>query len=217
MNERAIIKANIKASDIDIGRDSQITGSLESGNVLIRERAKVDGNVNATGRVDNYGTITGYVNSPIINDGSGGIQGQTCDYNENIGPCVFGASALGYWRMNQLAWSGANNEVIDSSSNAFHGRAIGAANTAITAPARVGNPGTCRYGVFNGSNRFEVANNSIINNASSVSVGVWVKAQASQQSNESYQTLVIYGSGPTQGSNGRFEFYRRTADGRLYF
>lgn len=52
--------------------------------------------------------------------------------------------------MEQQSWSGTPREVLDTSGRGLHGTAEGSTNTAVTSPALPGNPGTCRYGEFNG-------------------------------------------------------------------
>ena len=52
--------------------------------------------------------------------------------------------------MEQPSWSGTPGEVLDTSGRGFHGAAEGSTNTAVTGPALPGNPGTCRYGEFDG-------------------------------------------------------------------
>lgn len=62
------------------------------------------------------------------------------------------STMLTYFAMDELAWSGAANEVIDGSGNLNHGRSIGvggaAPTTSAASPAIAGSPGTCRYGEF---------------------------------------------------------------------
>lgn len=62
------------------------------------------------------------------------------------------------WRLDELTWSGAADEVIDNSGNNLHGRArdpygatVELPQTSLTLPTIVGSPGTCRYGDFKGS------------------------------------------------------------------
>jgi uncharacterized protein DUF6701/concanavalin A-like lectin/glucanase superfamily protein len=63
------------------------------------------------------------------------------------------AGLIGEWRFDELFWNGTNNEVIDSSGNALHLTAFSAATDGVN-PAIAGDPGTCSYGVFNGSVSF---------------------------------------------------------------
>ncbi|MDP2170312.1 MAG: LamG domain-containing protein [Rhodocyclaceae bacterium] len=71
--------------------------------------------------------------------------------------------ALAYYAMNESSWNGTANEVADSSGNAttYPGTAASLnatkPSTASATPAIAGNPGTCRYGVFNRTNKDYVA------------------------------------------------------------
>lgn len=97
------IIGDIDATNVNLGQNNLIEGDIDAVNVNINgSNTVVDGNVNATGTVNNNGTITGYVNADTINDNSGGIQGDACDFNGNEGPCGSGNNFLYY----QLVHSG---------------------------------------------------------------------------------------------------------------
>ncbi|MCW8887237.1 MAG: hypothetical protein OQK12_18570, partial [Motiliproteus sp.] len=55
---------------------------------------------------------------------------------------------VGEWRMDETTWSGVSDEVVDNSGNGNHAIAVNGATTLGTDPVVAGNPGTCRYGVF---------------------------------------------------------------------
>ena len=57
-------------------------------------------------------------------------------------------SPLAQYRMDQANWNGTAGEVLDSSGNGNHAQAFNGASTDGVTPAIAGNPGTCRYGVF---------------------------------------------------------------------
>ena len=63
------------------------------------------------------------------------------------------AGLIGEWRFDELFWNGTNSEVIDASGNDLHLTAFSALTESID-PAIPGDPGTCSYGVFNGSVSF---------------------------------------------------------------
>jgi hypothetical protein len=63
------------------------------------------------------------------------------------------AGLIGEWRFDELFWNGSNSEVLDSSGNDLHLTAFSAL-TDNSDPAIPGDPGTCSYGVFNGSVSF---------------------------------------------------------------
>lgn len=63
------------------------------------------------------------------------------------------AGLIGEWRFDELFWNGSNSEVIDASGNDLHLTAFSAL-TGGSDPAIPGDPGTCSYGIFNGSVSF---------------------------------------------------------------
>ncbi len=78
------------------------------------------------------------------------------------------------WRMEQGSWSGTANEVVDGGASGYHGRGVNGATTAVASPALAGDPGTCRYGVFDGSNDY-VELSSFPNLTGSFSINAWVR------------------------------------------
>lgn len=63
-------------------------------------------------------------------------------------------AALLELRMDESAWNGTSGEVTDSSGNGFDGTARNGAQTDETSPAVSGDPGTCGYGTFDGSDDY---------------------------------------------------------------
>lgn len=78
------------------------------------------------------------------------------------------------------SWLGNPNEVIDSSANGLNGRAIRYNGNFPTpgnlSPAIAGDPGTCRYGIFNGTNsgHLRVEDNSLLDFQNQLTVGAWI-------------------------------------------
>lgn len=206
---------------------SQVTGNIASGeDVTLQREVTVDGNVNSPGTVyvPDSSRVTGYVNAPEIID-EDNVQGETCDINDNIGPCSGSPGTptiepIGYWYFDELNWNGNTGEVVDQSGNSYNGQALRNASTSGFSPAIDADLGTCRYGKFSGDNVVQVPNATEITQADSISIAFWFKGDASlQNQSESYQTLLIVGDGPTESSAGRFEVYRQdTSDGGgIYF
>ena len=76
----------------------------------------------------------------------------TIDYTLPVTP----PSPIAEYRMDESSWSGTANEAINSVSGAYNGTAAGLTTkptTSSASPAIAGSPGTCRYGVFNRSNK----------------------------------------------------------------
>ncbi|GAB1259530.1 DUF6701 domain-containing protein [Aurantivibrio plasticivorans] len=55
-----------------------------------------------------------------------------------------------FWRMEESLWDGTAGEVADTSGNGNVGTAVGGVTTSSASSAVAGNPGTCRYGSFDG-------------------------------------------------------------------
>lgn len=226
-NEVALTGNIDSAGAVSMDFLSQITGSIVAGDdVTLQREVTVDGNINSpeTVLVPNSSKVTGYVNASNIMDEQN-VEGQTCDINNNIGPCsdapvTPNVEPIGYWYFDELNWTGSTDEVVDQSGNNYNGQALRNASTSGFAPAIDADLGTCRYGKFNGDNAVRIPNATRITQAKSISVAFWFKGDASlQNDSESYQTLLVAGSGTTESSAGRFEVYRQDASdgGGLYF
>jgi MSHA biogenesis protein MshQ len=61
---------------------------------------------------------------------------------------------LSYHAMDEPSWAGAAGEVVDSGSDGYSGTAVNGPTTASSLPAIAGDPGTCGYGVFDGSDDY---------------------------------------------------------------
>jgi hypothetical protein len=95
---------------------------------------------------------------------------------------------LGYWRMDEAIWSGAPNEVVDSSGYGYHGTASGGANTTDGKLRRAGS--------FDGKSWVEVPTYGSI--STGMTVMAWVKLSATGKfqfvvSNEGYGTISVPG------------------------
>ena len=90
--------------------------------------------------------------------------GQFEAYHENI----WTKDIAGYWKMNEASWPGNENEVVDSSGNANHGRSYGDANTSST--------NVCRnIGTFDGSGDYiEVSDASSLDLTSALTIEAWI-------------------------------------------
>lgn len=227
----AEINANIKADEkVDIKKDVEFNGNIESDDeIKVDKNVEINGNINAKGdvKLGKDTEVNGYVNAPNYDDlGSGTVNGETCDQNDNEGACGgtgngTQSNIVGDWHFDEQQWQGSENEVVDSSGNDYDGEALRDARTKGFFSAIPGAIGTCRYGSFNGANQVQIPRISALSSSNSVSVSLWFKGGSQRQdpndNDEDYQTLLILGEGPTLGSNGRFEVYRRTNGGGLNF
>lgn len=75
----------------------------------------------------------------------------------------------------QAEWTNAAGQAIDSGPFGLHGTPFGDADTADTSAAAPGDPGTCRYGVFDGDNEYvEVADNAALDITAELTVAAWI-------------------------------------------
>lgn len=90
------IVGNIDAQNVNLAQNVLVEGNISSHNVNINgSNTVVDGNINATGTVNNNGTVTGYVNADTINDNSNGIDDDLeCDIDTPEGPNTGGCSGV---------------------------------------------------------------------------------------------------------------------------
>lgn len=90
------------------------------------------------------------------------------------------------YRMEQADLSGTAGEILDTSGNDNHATPLGGLQTSNENPALAGNPGTCRYGDFDGSNdqiRDSSAGN-YLNGLEAITVMAWVYNAASLSGND---------------------------------
>lgn len=103
------------------------------------------------------------------------------------------------YRMEQAVLDGTAGEVLDTSGNGNHATSFGDMSTAMEGPAKAGNPGTCRYGEFDGENdRITDADaGDYLNGLEAVTVMAWV-----------------YNTAPLDGKNDRGIFFTNDPRGR---
>jgi MSHA biogenesis protein MshQ len=103
----------------------------------------------------------------------GEISQATIDKNRTQpSPCY---TPIAEYRFDELSWNGSAEEVIDSSNSNFHGLAVNGTNTANIAPAIAGEPGTCRYGQFDGVDDY-LAVSDIPNLTNNFTISAWIKS-----------------------------------------
>jgi len=122
---------------------------------------------------------------------------------------------LAEYRMEEPEWSGAAGEVTDSTGNGFNGTMQNAgADTSITnpGPALPSDPGTCRYGAFDGNSYIEIADFPDLED--SFSITGWFRTRdrtevgqrifADDETNNNGYAVSLGDGGP-----GRIRFYHR--------
>ena len=147
----------------------------------------------------------------------------TLTYSDNLGTSsasvpltISWPAALATYSMDEASWSGAVGEVLDSSGS-YSGRAMNSASTTDVSRAIPGNPGTCRYGVFDNSPAITqgyVALPSFPNLTTDFTVTAWIRTS---NNTVGAQRILIddesntggYGMSLGEGGTGVLRFYAR--------
>ncbi|MCP5162537.1 MAG: hypothetical protein H6999_02390 [Hahellaceae bacterium] len=83
-------------------------------------------------------------------------------------------TAVAEWRFEEF-WKGSSGEVVDQTIHGLNGTARNGAATSVGTPARAGDPGTCRYGTFDGANQYvEVSDNTKLDLSNELTLTAWI-------------------------------------------
>ncbi len=106
------------------------------------------------------------------------------------------------YRMEQTSLSGTAGEILDTSGNSRHGTSFGGLETSIESPAIPGNPGTCLYGDFGGSNDriIDADAGNYLNGLEAITVMAWVYNTASLSGND---RGIFFTDDPSGGRDNR--------------
>jgi MSHA biogenesis protein MshQ len=86
------------------------------------------------------------------------------------------ASAIAHYKFDETGYVGDAGEVIDETGN-FNAQAFNGATTGMGAAALVGNPGTCGYAAFDGSDDYIELPSSFENLTSSFTITAWINPE----------------------------------------
>ncbi|MDO8789355.1 MAG: LamG domain-containing protein [Sulfuritalea sp.] len=123
---------------------------------------------------------------------------------------------LADYRMDEALWTGSANEVADSSGNANHAQALNSASTTDGSRAIAGNPGTCRYGVFDNGGTITqgYVQTPLPNLTTDFTIAAWIRSTNNAIAG---QRILIddnnnttgYGFSLGDGAAGRLRFFSR--------
>jgi MSHA biogenesis protein MshQ len=160
------------------GQSSSITGAAvtyaaggDGGDYGSGGGSRRDGQDGAVNTGNGGEGASGANGGPAVAGGSGGSGIVVVRYSPPSG----GTTPVGEWRMDEQAWNGTSGEVADSSGNGNDGTAQGGATTAGASPARSGDPGTCRYGTFDGNDDYVSVGNLSDTLAGTATLTFWIR------------------------------------------
>ena len=90
----------------------------------------------------------------------------------------------GKWQFEEGFWNGSSSEVLDTSGGGHNGTAVGFSgganpSTQYSSPAVSGDPGTCRYGVFDGVDDYIEVGSSFEEKQQSFTITAWINPENS--------------------------------------
>ena len=123
------------------------------------------------------------------------------------------AQLIANFQMDESSWNGTNAEVADQTGS-YNAVAVNGAFTGSSAPAITGDPGTCGYGNFDGSNDYIELPNAFENLQDSFSVTAWINPSNVDSGSRIFiddENNSHRGFGFSLGDpgNGRLRFYSR--------
>lgn len=188
------------------------TGNVNTANATVQSTLKIGGVTVSSGYrfkglLDNFKIYTGEITQSQV----------TSDMSES-NTCSGGGSATLTLHMDESSWNGTSSEVLDSSGNNLSGTALNEATTDQINPAISGNPGSCNFGTFNGTNQKVSIPYSNILNPDNFTVSFWAKVEGGSGTWRSPITSRRQNSGSTirqgfnvyAGTNNRWQFWTGT-------
>ncbi|WP_448553201.1 DUF6701 domain-containing protein [Thalassotalea montiporae] len=120
---------------------------------------------------------------------------------------------LANYRMDEQSWNGISGEVADQTGN-FSATAINGAVTSELLPALAGDPGTCRYGSFDGVNDYVELPSNFDNLQGSFTITAWINPSNLDRGSRIFiddenNSDRGYGFSLGDPGNGRLRFYSR--------
>jgi hypothetical protein len=108
-----------------------------------------------------------------------GGSGPNYDYWHIDDVCLSAPADPTLFSFEETSWTGAADEIEDSGSTGLTGTASGGANNANATPAIAANPGTCRYGDFDGNDdHVVIADNPALDIGDALTVGAWINMRS---------------------------------------
>ncbi len=139
---------------------------------------------------------------------------QLAGKNYDGSPRVCLDSPLTEWRFDEFSWSGASGEVVDSQGT-VNATAVNGANTGGATPAIAGDPGTCRYGTFDGTDDY-VDLSGMPKLTGSFTITTWIYANETGNNQRIFvddqNNSNGFGLSLGDGGNGQLRFFSRSVN-----
>lgn len=125
-------------------------------------------------------------------------------------------NVIANYRMDETAWTSAAGQVLDSSGRGYLATAFNGATTSGTVPAIAGNPGTCNYGQFDGSNDYVGLPASFPDLTTDFTLTAWIRTNSTKGGQRIFiddqNNTGGYGFSLGDGGPGKVRFYTRAVN-----
>ena len=175
----------------DISNDADWLQIYVDGTRQATNRGDRNSPLNITGLLGTLNSLyfgdnrtSGVSGSNYTSNPAGGLLDETRIYTEVLSASQINddmnqthGCLLANWYMDEAAWDGTAGEVVDSSGRGYHGTGVNGVATggaSMSDWAIASNPGTCRYGTFDGSDDY-VALSGFPNLTDSFTITAWIK------------------------------------------
>ena len=110
-----------------------------------------------------------------------------------FGNFCLAAVPVAEWRFEQSSWNATAGEVDNNVNAAEDGTARNSANTTVATPAKLTDPGTCQYGIFNGTDNtgsyITVPDSNTLDLPTEFSITAWVYLRSFPANGKSYAVV----------------------------
>lgn len=180
--------------NITLGQEVDVSGFLYAGGTMqVGYQTEVNGAVSgSSAQVDQWAEINYDGGALVAPDFA-----PFCD-PEADDPALL----VSHWTMDEFLWDGTSGEVVDSSGNGNNATASSAVTDGAS-PAIPGDPGTCRYGVFDGVDDYLAAPNVSATLNATASLAFWINTTQTG-SNTAWQAPGVTGVEQSGGADDIF-------------
>lgn len=181
----------IEGTNPTVGFESEELLIYATGGITLNAYVSLEGFLYANGNVflGYYSTVTGAVSGASVNTNSEALVIYDDSELENLDFAPFCSSSpipapapVALYHLDERSWTANSGDIEDSSGNGLNGSAVnldGLPDTDDTSPAISSDPGTCGYGVFDGTADGYVeipdpGNGSLLDFSDNFSVSAWI-------------------------------------------
>ncbi|MBV1906599.1 MAG: hypothetical protein KUG75_11010, partial [Pseudomonadales bacterium] len=188
-----------------VSRNSEVVSIDPGGLILAQEQDKVGGSF------DINQDFEGLIDELVIFDSAlDAAEVETINKNNiaglgwkgNVRNCIELAAS---WQFEEKAWDGTSGEVRDTSANSINGTSFNGPENTDKNPVFSTQPGTCRYGDFDGIDDYiQIAHDNALNGRDALTYSAWIYPTSWDGSIRQIMAKSVHGGGSGRAQMGLF-------------